>query len=254
MAFCLADGEEGYRDQADARGTQVAEVPDKTTQKEKHPGPVQQGASRGLTATAACLAALLIVSAAIANSLPNFDGLSLPNFEHFTFPKFDSLSFFHFNRTASPKSSRIAGTPSHEAAKPPPERISVPIPDPAALAALKEIRSTQDQNTVVLASLAQSSASQQADLKRISRQLSALSVQVEALTPPLTTSSIPRPPATSAIPRSHARARIIRSSRRAEPKTEPALPPPVGPVSVGGAPLSPAPVPAPVSVSVSSAK
>ena len=88
-------------------------------------------------------------------------------------------------------------------------------------------------------------------------QLSALTVQVEALAPPLTTSSIPRvTPGFSTVPR-HARARILRPSRRTEPKvdfkTEP-LPPPVGPVSVGGAPLSPAPAPTPAPVSVSSAR
>jgi hypothetical protein len=246
QCFCLADSEERCCDQADAQGMQVAEVPDKDTQGDKQPNLVQQGYSRGVTATVACLAALLVIGAAIATLLPNLEGFSLPNFDRFTLPKFDHVAFPGF--ASAPKSNRVAVTSLHEAAKPPSETISVPIPDPFVRAALTDIQSSQRQSTVVLASLTQSSATQQDDLKRISRQLSALAVQVEALTPPLTTSSIPR--TTAGIPRPHARARLIRASRKIEPKTEPPLPPPVGPVSVGGAPLSPAPAP----VSVSSAK
>jgi hypothetical protein len=85
-----------------------------------------------------------------------------------------------------------------------------------------------------LVSLTQSSETQQADLKRISRQLSALSAQVNALhgsVGPLTTGSIPHP---------NARARILRTAKKLPPALPP-LPKPVGPVSVGGAPLNPAP-------------
>ena len=231
----------------------MAETPDKQTQEDRPPDPAQQGAySKGVTATMACLAALLVIGAAIANSLPN--GIALPSV---ALPKLDSFSFF--KRTPAPQSSRMAVTSLHEAPKPPRETISVPIPDPAVIAALTDIQSSQRQHTIVLTSLTQSSESQQADLKtqqadlkRISRQLSTLAVQVEALAPPLTTSSIPR--TTGSIPRMHPRARILRASRKTEsPKTDP-LPPPVGPVSVGGAPLSPAPAPTPAPVSVSSAK
>jgi hypothetical protein len=227
----------------------VADVPDKDTQGDKQPDLVQQGYSRGVTATVACLAVLLVIGAAVANSLPSLDGFSLPSFDRFTFPKFDGFSFARFTRTHVPKPAKVA-------AKPERETISVPIIDPAIRAALTDIQSSQRQSTVVLASLTQSSATQQDDLKKISRQLSALAVHVEALTPPLTTSSIPRSPlTTSGFPHPHARARIIRTSRKTEsPKTESALPPPVGPVSVGGAPLSPAPAPVPAPVSVSSAK
>jgi hypothetical protein len=226
----------------------VAEVPDKDTQGDTPPDLLQQGYSRGVTATVACLAALLVIGAAIANSLPNLDGFSLPSFDRFTFPKFDHFAFPGFNRGSSPKPEQVA-------AKPEPVTVSVPIIDPAVRVALTDIQSSQRQSTVVLASLTQSSATQQDDLKRISRQLATLAVQVEAMTPPLTTSSIARPPfTTSSIPH-HARARIIRTVRKSEPsKTESALPPAVGPVSVGGAPLSPAPAPTPAPVSVSSAK
>jgi hypothetical protein len=242
-------------------GTQVAEVADKDTQEDKQPDPVTQGYSRGVTATVACLAALLVIGAAIATLLPALDGFTLPNFDRFT-PKFDHLAFPIFNRISAPKSTRVAAAPPQEAAKPPRETITVPIPDPAVTAALTDIQSSQRQHTIVLASLTQSSdtqqadlKSQQADLKRISRQLSTPAVQVEALAPPLTTSSNGRPPlTTSSIPH-RARARIIRTSRKTEPpKADSALPPAVGPVSIGGAPLSPAPAPTPAPVSVSSAK
>jgi hypothetical protein len=195
----------------------------------------------------ACLGALLVIGAATATLLPNLDGVALPGFDRITLPRLDRIALF--NRNEAPKSTRVAVTSLQEPAKPPSETISVPIPDPFVRAALTDIQSSQRQSTVVLASLTQTSATQQEDLKRISRQLSALAVQVEALAPPLTTSSIPR--TTGSIPRVHARARILRAPR----KTEPPLPPPVGPVSVGGAPLAPAPqAPMPAPVSVSSAK
>jgi hypothetical protein len=254
MSVCLADSQKRCCDQADAQGTQVADVPDKDTQVDKQPDLIPRGPSRGVTATVACLAALLVTGAATATLLPSLDGFALPAFDRLTLPKLDHFAFF--NRAAAPKSNRVAVTSLVEPAKPPRETISVPIPDPAVTAALTDIQSSQRQHTLVLASLTQNSETQgadlkaqQADLKRISRQLSTLAVQVEALAPPLTTSSIPRTAAS--IPRMHPRARILRASRKTEsPKAEPPLPPPVGPVSVGGAPLAPAPqTPAPVSVS-----
>jgi hypothetical protein len=67
------------------------------------------------------------------------------------------------------------------------------------------------------------------------------------VTPPTTTSSIPLL-APSSIPRPNPRARVIQESRKVLPPvlspTLPALPKPSGPVSVGGAPLGPAPAPA----------
>jgi hypothetical protein len=77
-----------------------------------------------------------------------------------------------------------------------------------------------------------------------------LSVQVSSLqnpvTPPLTTSSIPVS-TTSSIPRPNPRTRVVQASRKlfppVLPPTLPLLPKPAGPVSVGGAPLSPAPAP-----------
>jgi hypothetical protein len=94
---------------------------------------------------------------------------------------------------------------------------------------------SQQQNAAVLVSLTQSAATQQADLRRMSRQLSSLAAQAETLQSAMT------PLTTSSIPRSNPRARLVRTSR----KIIPPLPKPIGPVSVGGAPLSPAPAPGP---------
>jgi hypothetical protein len=204
----------------------VAETPDKETQGDKPPETTQQGASSRVPAIVVSLTALAVIGAATANALPHFNRfslpfnrLSLPNFNGFALPKFDGFSLPNFNRFA---------------AQSPRETVSVPTPDPAVSATLKDIQLSQQQNAAVLVSLTQSSATQQADLKRISRQLSSLAGQTDALQSamtPLTTSSIPRP---------NPRARVLGTSR----KIISPLPKPVGPVSVGGAPLSPAPPPA----------
>jgi hypothetical protein len=197
----------------------VAETPEKETQGDKQPEAAQQGASSRVPAIVVSLSALAVISAATAYSLPNFN--------------------------------RFAAQSPHETA-------SVPIPDPVVSATLKDIQLSQQQNAAVLVSLAQSSATQQADLKRITRQLSLLTAQVNSLqnpvTPSLTTSSIPPsttssipPSTTSSIPRPNPRARIVQASRKVLPPvlppTLPPLPKPAGPVSVRGAPLSPAPAP-----------
>jgi hypothetical protein len=194
----------------------VAETPDKEGEQ---PEAAPQGASTRVLAIAVSLAALAVIGAATANSLPDFNRFSLPDFSRISLPNFDHFSLPNFNRfAASPH-----GTPP------------APTPDPVVIAALRDIQMSQQQNATVLVSLTQSSASQQSDLKRISRQLSSLAVQTEALQsamPPLTTSSIPR---------ANIRARVVRPPR----KTIATLPKPFGPVSVGGAPLSPAPAPDP---------
>lgn len=188
----------------------MAETPDKESQGDKQPEAAQQGASSRVPAIVVSLAALAVIGAATANSLPNFNRFSLPNFSHFSLPNFN----------------RFAAQSPHETA-------SAPIPDPAVSATLKDILLSQQQNAAVLVSLTQSSATQQADLKRISRQLSSLAAQADALQSAVT------PLTTSSIPHSNTRARVVRTSR----KIISALPKPVGPVSVGGAPLSPAPAP-----------
>ena len=113
----------------------------------------------------------------------------------------------------------------------PHETASAPIPDPVISATLKDIQLAQQQNAAALEALTQSSAVQQTDLKRISDQLSSLAAGADALqNTPMTTSAIPQP---------NDRARAVRTSQ----KKPSLLPRPIGPVSVGGAPLSPAPAP-----------
>ena len=190
----------------------MAETPDKETQGDRQPEAAQQGASSRVPAIVVSLSALAVIGAATANSLPNFNSFSLPNFDHFSLPNFN----------------RFAAQPHT-----PHKTASAPIPDPAVSATLKDIQLSQQQNAAVLVSLTQSFATQQADLKGISRQLSSLAAQADALqsaVTPLTTSSIPHP---------NPRARVLGTPR----KIISPLPKPVGPVSVGGAPLSPAPAP-----------
>jgi hypothetical protein len=210
----------------------VAETPDKATPGEKQPEAAPPAVSSRLPAILVSLSALAIIGAATANALPNFNYFSLPSFDRLSLPNF---KLPNFNGFALPKFDRFTAPSPHETA-------SVRIPDPPISATLKDlqlsqrdIQSTQQQNAVVLASLTQSAATQQADLKRISRQLSSLATQVDALQgamTPLTTSSIPRP---------KPRARVALTQRKVTPPSPPPLPKPVGPVSVGGAPLSPAP-------------
>jgi len=120
--------------------------------------------------------------------------------------------------------NRVAERPPHETA-------SAPIPDPVVSTTLKDIQLAQQQNAAALEQLTQSSAVQQTDLKRISNQLSSLAARADTLqNTPVTTSAIPQP---------KDRARAVRTSHQ---KPSP-MPSPIGPVSVGGAPLSPAPAP-----------
>jgi inosine-uridine nucleoside N-ribohydrolase len=190
----------------------VAETPDKETQGDRQPEAAQQGASSRVPAIVVSLSALAVIGAATANSLPNFNSFSLPNFDHFSLPNFN----------------RFAAQPHT-----PHKTASAPIPDPAVSATLKDIQLSQQQNAAVLVSLTQSFATQQADLKGISRQLSSLAAQADALQSAVT------PLTTSSISHSNTRARDVRTTR----KIVSPLPKPFGPVSVGGAPLSPAPVP-----------
>jgi hypothetical protein len=119
------------------------------------------------------------------------------------------------------------------------EAASVPIPDPAVSTMLKDVQLLQQrnaallqQNAIALERLAAGSSTQQADLARISDQLSSLVARTDALqkaAAPITTSAIP-------IPQPRSRAQVVRASRK-EPSR---LPKPAGPVSVGGFPLNPA--------------
>jgi uncharacterized coiled-coil protein SlyX len=196
------------------------ETLNKETQLDKQPIALQRASSR-VPIKVVSLSALAIICAAAAYALPNFYS-ALPSFNNFAelFPR---------------------------------EAASAPTPDTVVGATLKDIQLAQQQNAVALqengavlqqnaAALLQGAATleslrltftaQQTDLKRISNQLSLLMTRVDSLQngTPLTTSSIPQP---------NARARFIRIS----PERPSRLPKPFGPVSVGGAPLGPAPPP-----------
>jgi uncharacterized coiled-coil protein SlyX len=188
------------------------------TQLEQQPVALSMPSNRRPAIVGASFA--LVVIGAAAYDLPKFD-VVLPNF-----PSFAELSL---SKTAS-----------------------APIPDPAVSATLKEIQSAQQQNVAAvreseaflkenaailqqgaatLESLKQGLTAQQMTLKSISNQVSSLIARVETLqnaVTPLTTSSIPQP---------NARARSVGTSRKKTSR----LPEPVGPVSVGGAPLNSAP-------------
>jgi len=133
----------------------------------------------------------------------------------------------------------------------PHERAPAPIPE-AVVAALKDIQSAQRQNvaalqangsslqqntallqqdSTALASLRQGITDEQLDVKKISAQLSTLIAKVDSLQNAIT------PEVTSSIPRGRARVRLSgaaykRTARQSKP---------LGPVSVGGAPLTTAP-------------
>jgi len=191
----------------------VAETPDKQIQVDKEPV-APQGASSRVPAIIVSLSVLAVISAATAYAVPNFNGF---------------------------------------AEQSPHEMASAPIPDPTVSATLKDIQSAQQRNAsalqengaalqqntgmlqqsaATLESLRQGFTAQQTNLKAISNQLSSLIARVDSLqnaVTPLTTSSIPQP---------NARARPVRTSRK---KTSRLPDKPVGPVSIGGAPLNPTP-------------
>jgi hypothetical protein len=192
----------------------VAETQDKVTQ-DKQPEALQRASSR-VPAMIASLAVLAVIGAATAYALPHLTAYTLTDFKIFA-----------------------DQSPPHEVA-------SAPIPDRAVNTALKDIQMSQRQNAAVLLQnagvleqnaamlerLMMNSIAQQADLKRISDQLSSLVTRTDALQKagaPVT------PVTTSAIQKPNARSRVVRTSRK-EPSR---LPKPAGPVSVGGAPLNP---------------
>ena len=219
----------------------MTEAPGRETQGDKQPEAAPRVASSPVPMLAVSLAAMAVIGAATANSLPSLGGFSMPAFKQFSLPSVDRLSLPDFSRFSPPNYNRVA-------APPPPTPAPVLVPDPVVRAGLRDIQTSQEQNADVLMSLMQSSSAQQADLKRITRQLSLLTAQVSFLqnqvAPPLTTSSI-SPLTTSSIPRPNPRTRVIQASRKVLPPVLPPAPPPLpkpaGPFSVGGAPLSPAP-------------
>ncbi len=126
-------------------------------------------------------------------------------------------------------------------------------PDPVVVA-LKDIQSAQQQHTAslqenssalqqhtallqqdstTLLGLRQSLTEEQSDIKKISSQLSTLMAKVDTLQNAIA------PEFTSSIPKGHARSRLLARKKWARMSKSAG---PVGPVSVGGAPLAIAPV------------
>ena len=154
---------------------------------------------------------------------------------------------------ALPDVSRLAQLPdlSRLAELLPHERAPAPIPD-VVVAALKDIQSVQQQQAATLqehsallqqnvALLQQDSATfdalrhsltdEKGDVKKVSSQLSTLMAKVDSLQNTIATEI------TSSIPKGRARARLSAAARkRMARQTKP-----VGPVSVGGAPLTTTP-------------
>ena len=193
----------------------MAEAPGKETKGDQQPEATPRGASSWVTATVVSLAALVVIGAAAANSLPSFDhfslpGFSLPSLNHFSLPSFDRFALPNFDRFAAPPPQQPLHTRRLQPRYP---VTALPRYSEASIQFVKDIQLSQQQNAAVLVSLTQSSANQQADLKRISRQLNSLAVQTEALQSAVT------PLTTGSIPHSNARARILRTSRRTTPPT-----------------------------------
>ena len=133
----------------------------------------------------------------------------------------------------------------------PHEKALAPIPE-SVVAALKDIQSAQQQHaaallengsslrqntallqhdsTTILA-LRQSITDEQVDIKKISAQLSTLMVKVDSLQNAITREI------TSSIPKGRARPRLSSVARKKIARP----PKPMGPISVGGAPLTTAP-------------
>ena len=185
------------------------------------PEPVKRSSRKSILALSVC--ALAINGAAAIYTLP-FD---LPS------PNIGSLA---------------ALLPRHEEAAPKPDPIVAALKEIQSVqqqqaAALQEINSSLQQDTAlrqqdstVLTSLRQSITDERVDVKKISPQLSTLIAKIDTLQNTMTsdvTSSIRRAHARYGLPAA-LRKRMLRESKS------------VGPVSVGGAPLSaPATVAAP---------
>jgi hypothetical protein len=138
----------------------------------------------------------------------------------------------------------------------PHQKASDSIPDPV-VAALRDIQSAQQQHTALLqldsielASLRQGVMDEQVDVKKVSTQIANEHEDVKKMSAQISTliakvdslQNAITPAVTSSIPRGHARNRLSREVRKRLARQ----PKPLGPISVGGAPLSfPATTPTP---------
>jgi uncharacterized coiled-coil protein SlyX len=200
--------------------TSEAQIQTETTDKQLEPV-VQKRTSSRKSILALSVFALAINGTAAIYTMPSYD---------FALPDFSGMAAELF----------------------PHQKAPAPIPE-AVVAALKDIQSTQQQNTVVLGDngfslqqnavllqhdtvaldgLRQSLTDERVDVRKISTQLSTLIAKVEAL------QSAIAPEITSSIPKGHARNRLSEAARKRMARRLK----PLGPVSIGGAPLTMAPV------------
>jgi uncharacterized coiled-coil protein SlyX len=113
---------------------------------------------------------------------------------------------------------------------------AVPAPEPAnveEMATLKDFQSFQQQTSESMRSTNQDIAAQQADLRKLSDQVSALTARIDVLQS--AAEPAPAQPATLAEPVIPPRPAAI------VPRKKPRIPNPAGPISVGGTPLPLAP-------------
>jgi hypothetical protein len=169
------------------------------------------------------LLVLTAIGAAGTFALPEFD-IALPKFSNFAqlFPR-EPTSLTPAPATGPDVSATLKDIQSAQ------ERSVAALQENGA--ALQQNTAIFQQGATALESLRQGFTVQQTNLKTISNQLSSLIVRVDSLhnaLMPLTTSSIPQAK----------RARFVRTARQ-KPSRLPDKP--VGPVSVGGAPLNPMP-------------
>ena len=225
--------------------TQTSEKQSQTEQPEST-APSKKSSRKSILAFAV-FALGINTAAAIHTMSPS--GFALPNIGDFALPDISSLAELL-----------------------PHQKASDPLPDPA-VAALKDIQSAQQQHvaalqennsllqqntallqqdSITLASLRQSVVDEQAgvkkisaqiadeheDVKKISAKISTLIAKVDSLQNAMT------PEVTSSISARHAQNRLSRAMRKKMARQST----PVGPISLGGAPLSlPATTPAPQS-------
>ena len=86
----------------------MAEAPHRETQGDKQPEAAQQLASSRVPVIAVSLAALAVIGAAAANSLPSFGRYSLPDFNQFSLPGVDWYALPDFSRFSPPNFNRSA--------------------------------------------------------------------------------------------------------------------------------------------------
>lgn len=214
------DGENAVADTAHtvadtAHKESEAESQSKGTQLDKEPATLNKRLSRTLVVAASLSIIVLGGAAAAAYALPSFN-IALPNISRFT-------ELFSGASKPDPVLATLTDVQSRQ------QQTVAALHENGA--ALQRNTAMLQQSAAALESLRQDFTAQQTELKRLSGQVSSLIARVDALQnaiAPLATSSI-REPKTRAQATLRKRTLLLTK--------------PVGPVSVGGAPLSPVPPP-----------